>query len=611
MRQRSLRLSRPDERGQILVLAVLMMFGLIAIAGLAIDVSGAFLEERWERSVADSAALAGAQDLQTPDRTLPGNTDRARARQHAMDMLVMELKATGTPATDVTSACLLVPGCTLPGTPYVVSIHAGVEGTLPIPTCVSDCDARRAVQVNVSRCTLQIDGSCTPNFQLTFSRIFPAFRTWNVSTASVAGIVHARQVGVVTLRPPKPRNNGGDANENDLVVDGNNTRVIVGDSDVITNTNVSCSGTNAEIDLDVAQGFAIYYYDPYRLWDGSSGTSSGLCANPPPGIPITSPVDDPGYAYPSRPTDAAHIYNKGPNSDPDNQAKGTDPSHPGYDPTYSSRCLAQQALVPAAYRTLKVVGGVTIPDQRVNDSTQVTAVCLRPGVYNYKIDVSGRDPSTNNPYVFLLEPGVYFADYGINIDSTLIGGYVGARPGVPSPGVAVVLGESNNPNGTPGQMITSSGTSVLSLNFGDRYCPAPLTDPCPSGASWASPASGIGGPVQTLDASGSAIPITVLVQHDPNCTVANYDPVACNENQNQTLKLTGGGNIFLAGVQYAPTDNVVLKGNANQGAEVGAMWAWTLKFTGGTVYRIQASNPQMIGNLRLVRACSPTEPCNP
>lgn len=593
--------SRPNEQGQILVLAVLMMFALIAIAGLAIDVSGAFLEERWERSVADSASLAGAQDLQTPDRTLPGNTDRSRARQHAMDILVIELKATSTPATDVASPCLQVPGCALPGTPYVVSIHAGVEGTLPIPTCVSDCDARRAVQVNVSRCTLQ-GGTCVPNFQLTFSRVFPAFRSWNVSTASVAGIVHARQVGVVTLRPPKPRNNGGDANENDLVVDGNNTRVIVGDSDVITNTNVSCSGTNAEIDLDVAQGFAIYYFDPYRLWDGSSGTSSGLCSNPPPGIPITSAVDDPGYAYPSRPTDAAHIYSKGPNSDPNNQAKGTDPLHAGYDPNYSTRCAAQQSSVPAAYRELKT-------SQRVNDSTQVTAVCLRPGIYNYKIEA--KDPASGNPDVFLLEPGVYFLDYGADVSSTLIGGYVGARPGVPSPGVAVVLGESNSPNGNPGQMITSSATSVLALNFGDRYCPVPATDPCPLGASWASPAIGVGGPVQTLDASGAPIPITVMVQHDPTCTVVNYDPVACNENQNQTLKLTGGGNIFLAGVQYAPTDNVVLKGNASQGAEVGAMWAWTLKFTGGTVYRIQASNPQMIGNLRLVRACSPTEPCNP
>jgi hypothetical protein len=77
------------------------------------------------------------------------------------------------------------------------------------------------------------------------------------------------------------------------------------------------------------------------------------------------------------------------------------------------------------------------------------------------------------------------------------------------------------------------------------------------------------------------------------------------------LKLTGGGNIFLAGIQYAPTDNVVLKGGSSQGAEVGAMWTWTLQFTGGTVYRIQASNPQMIGNLRLVRGCSPTEICNP
>jgi putative Flp pilus-assembly TadE/G-like protein len=596
MRSRIARTNHIAERGQILVIAVLMMLALIAIAGLAIDVSGAFLEQRWERSVADSAALAGAQDLQKPDRQLPTPDDRVRARRHAMDMLVRQLNATSTPSTDVTSTCLRVPGCSLPGTPYTVSIHAGVEATLPIPTCVSDCDSRRAVQVNVSRCTVQ-GAACVPNFQLTFSRIFPAFRTWNVSTASVAGIVHARQVGVVTLRPPKPRSNGTDANEKDLVIDGNNTKVIVGDADVITNTNVLCSGTNAELDLEDDLGFAVYYYDPYRQWDGSTGTSSGLCLNPPPGVPITSAVDDPGYTYPSRPADPAHIYNKGPNSDPDAQAKGTDPAHAGYDPNYATRCATEQGTVPPAYRELKT-------NRRVNDSAQVTTVCLRPGVYNYKLDV--KDPSSGNPNVFLLETGVYFFDYGANIDSTLIGGYLGG-----SPGVAVVLGESNTPNGSPGQFITSSTTSTLALNFGDKYCPVPATDPCPTGASWASPAVGISGPVQTLDASGTAIPITVLVQHDPGCTVVDYDPTACDENQNQTLKLTGGGNIFLAGVQYAPTDNVVLKGNASQGAEVGAMWSWTLQFTGGTVYKIQASNPQMIGNLRLVRACSPTEPCNP
>jgi hypothetical protein len=589
-------LAARDERGQILVLAVLMLFVLIGIAGMAIDISGAFLEQRLERSVADSASLAGAQDLQKADRQLPDNTDRLRARGHAMDVLVTSLRATSTPATDVSSPCLQVVGCSLPGTPYVVSIHAGVEGALPPPTCLSDCDARRAVQVRISRCTLQ-GGTCAPNYALTFSRVFPGFSTWNVSAASVAGVVHARQVGVVTLRPPHPRNNGTDANENDLSIDGNNTKVIVGDADVITNTNLLCSGTGAELDLDSSLGFAVYHHDTYRQWDGSTGSSSGLCFDPPPGIQITSPVNDPGYAFPSRPTDPRFIYAEGPNSDPNNQAKGTDPGHPNFDSAYATRCLAQQALVPAAYRELKT-------NLRMNDSTNVTAVCLRPGIYRYKVDA--KDPSSGNPSVFLLEPGVYFFDYGVNIDSTLIGGYVAGQQGV-----ALVLGESNNPNGTPGQMITSSGTSVLALNFGNRYCPLPATDPCPTGASWASPAIGLNGAVQTLDASGTPIPITVLVTPDPNCPVIGYDSTVCNENQNKTLKLTGGGNIFLAGVQYAPTDNVEMKGNASQGAEVGAMWAWTLKFTGGSVYRIQASNPQMIGNLRLVRACSPTEICNP
>jgi len=86
MRRKALQL--PDsEAGQVLPLAALMMVVLIAIVGLAIDVSQAFTEQRWERSVTDSASLAGGQDLQRPGRLLPTGPERVTARATAMQVL--------------------------------------------------------------------------------------------------------------------------------------------------------------------------------------------------------------------------------------------------------------------------------------------------------------------------------------------------------------------------------------------------------------------------------------------------------------------------------------------------------------------------------------------
>ena len=95
-------------RGQILVLAALLMVLLIGFTGLAIDVSAAYMADRWQRAVADAAALAGGQDLQKPgSRELPGTTEYQAARQHAMEVLGRQLGAT-TPYPLVTagSPCL-------------------------------------------------------------------------------------------------------------------------------------------------------------------------------------------------------------------------------------------------------------------------------------------------------------------------------------------------------------------------------------------------------------------------------------------------------------------------------------------------------------------------
>ena len=71
-----------SAKGQILVITGLMLAVLIGFTALAIDVGMGLLAERWQRSVADAAALAGAQSLQVPDsRALPGAAEQDEAQR--------------------------------------------------------------------------------------------------------------------------------------------------------------------------------------------------------------------------------------------------------------------------------------------------------------------------------------------------------------------------------------------------------------------------------------------------------------------------------------------------------------------------------------------------
>ena len=54
---------RTDERGQALIVAVLLLVGLLVAVGLALDSGVAFLERRRMQNAADAAVLAGAREL--------------------------------------------------------------------------------------------------------------------------------------------------------------------------------------------------------------------------------------------------------------------------------------------------------------------------------------------------------------------------------------------------------------------------------------------------------------------------------------------------------------------------------------------------------------------
>jgi hypothetical protein len=544
------------ETGQILVMVAVMMVVLVGMTALAIDVSHAYLTERWERSVADEAALAGAQSLQKPGtRELPGPAEYTHAREQAVRVLETQLGGSISGGS-----CFVAAGCGVAGTPYFVSVQT------PSPSCV-DCVPGRAIQVSIWQ----------PEFGLTFGRIFGELN-WTVRSTSVAGMVLAPQYGIVTLRPSSLRPNDTDENYDDLVVTGG-SKVVVKNADIATNSNATCSGSLSEIDIETALGFGLHHFGSGPAWV----SPPGACLDPPPGYQVTSLIQDPEYAIPERKS-GTPVYNT------KEEAMGTVATGPHHDPDYSERCADQQALVPNRYLERKTF-------QRINDETRVTAHCYRPGVYRFRVD------SMTDQHAILLEPGVYYLDYGARVGSSLIGGYVAGEPGV-----AIVLKEARNQAGDPGQFTTNSSTSLLALNFGDAYCPGAT---CPSG-SWALPAAGPDGPVQTPPPHPTLL--TMLVVPDPTCEVVYPAPAPpnCKENFNQTLTLTGGGNIYLAGVQYAPSDNATLTGGSGQQSDVGAFWAWTLEFKGGSTFNLTSSKPQSTGVLRIDPACSPNVPtCNP
>jgi hypothetical protein len=564
---------RRDQRGQVLVLTVLMLVSLIGIIGLAVDVSSAFSTQRFERSITDAASLAGAQDLQLArTRRDPTATDKAKARHDAMQVIVDHLGASSVPDTTCALgfdgptgctagtglACLTPVGCSLPGTAYWASIRT------PSPTCI-DCSGRPELAVQVS--------VWNPSFGLSFARLLGQSQ-WKVVAASVAAVEHARAYGVISLRPPDPRCVppaclAGDKNEDDFKIGGGSILNITGD--VGTNTNIVYAGTDSLINLtspdcDPNCDYKGFHYDAYQApsWVGS----------PPQAVQIQAVIKDPGYQFPLR-TGAPPAYS--------DKAAALDPD--------STHCASEQAKVPLQYKIQQGAG----PSIQLLPSSQV--FCFRPGIYNFNLSNSHRTDA------YLLEPGVYWFDYGLDNSSTIVGGYEGGQPGV-----ALVFYESPNLcPASPQCALTGQTSDLIALNFGSQYL-----DPSGVRATAAMDFETPQVPVQT--SGDSPVLMSLLVARDPFCVVPTSvpasEPSTCIDSKNITLQLPGGCSVFIAGVQYAPSDNVNVKGNCATNGTIGELISWTVKYASSSL-NLESAVVEKAGVLRLDRACSPGEICNP
>lgn len=525
---------RQAADGQVLPLFALFIVVLLLMAALAIDVSSALSARRFYRSVADAAALAGAQDLQQGTTRAVGTLERTNARTHALQQLA-SLLGGSTSACDPTSAPTV--SCSVNN--FDVSV------TTPSPTCV-DCDPSRAVEVTVRN----------PNFGLSFARL-AGFDTWSVASTSVAGLTFGKSYTIVTLRPPQPNGSSGTYDVRDLRLDGG-TRVIVTNGDVGTNSNMEYGGTNSLLDL--TDGYSMYYFDPYNGPEWSTPAD-------PPGQKLTAMIPDPGYVIPPKPT-----------------AAGAQ----DLDEAVGSRCqaIAASLLADMGYGPyIPAVAG--LPDMSSID-------CYLPGLYP---DVhAGNSISVGNGDLAILEPGLYWFEGDLDAQGSVIGGYTPS-----SPGVALVFEEGTTKfkNRTSGG---STAPSAIALNAGSRFGSS-------GGAEADAARDQAGNPIVTNTIP--AIKMTLIVTRDGSCPVVDPYPAGCDTtNKNFTVDLAGNSTLYLAGVQFMPTDNATINSSGAFGY-VGQIWAWTLHYSGGTFLNQEGSQGSGTGVLRLDAACTtPSTPCN-
>jgi Flp pilus assembly protein TadG len=389
-----------------------------------------------------------------------------------------------------------------------------------------------------------------PNYSLSFAHAL-GFGAFRIASTAVAGLQFNHSYAIVTLRPPSSAAISG---VRDIEV-GSNVHVVVSTGDVATNANMIYGGSTALMVLD--PGYNMFYYDP----------SNGPFWSSPPDPPATKILDlvpDPIYPIPLR--TGAPIGS-----------------------VDSAGCAAIASAVqsnPNYAPAVPMAGGVP-------DMTKIT--CYTKGTFAAEVKI-------DNGSLGIFEPGLYFFDGGLNAQGSVIGGYTPS-----SEGVAFVFPETQ---GTMFKNRTGGGgsslTQIVSLNAGTRYLN-------PGGIEATAARNFTGGFVQTNSASPKLM--TIIVPPDANCPVIYPMVASCTnveENKNIAIDLSGGSGVYLAGVQYAPSDNISVAGNSTAGGYIGQIWAWTLKYVGNSVINQEGDSNQGPGTLRLDAACTaPGTPCIP
>ena len=577
--------SHAGERGQVIVLFAFSLVALLLIGALVLDVARVYSVQRYQRSVADAAALAGAQDLQdvvggVVQRSV-SDGDYVTARQDALNLLVRELGGTASlvtaqgncspgTASSTTPQGTNIANCAILPTPYVVAI------TTPYPPASY---GDRAVKVTISQ----------PGFTLTFGNLVCVLPgsgcsagapVWNPTVASVAENGPKPQYALMTLQPGGNFCSGG-GNPIDLRVSGSGTdgTILTVQGDVGTNT-TACTSPNTGIkpsQIRLANG---YYIDTYQALPTTPSQYWYQSQQPPDvtwlpvGHKINSLIKDPNYTPP------ASYYSTDVGAYPTCSTTGTDPNY--------------------------------LPASLVTATPGVSWTCYKPGYYSSAFSATGGGVGDTRGYY--LEPGAYYFDNGLSVGGHdfLAGGlrspplHSSPSPTSPYEGVVLVFPESSASR----NFSTQSGSTVL-LNVGDVTLDSTgttvIADPASSGHA-----------LPAYDSAGNEIDtpqgwvLTVMVIRDETCFAADHTPVVppCSTSGNQVVKLTGNPNLEIAGVVYGPSDNMAITSNGtSQIGGDGQIVSYTISYGGGADLNQTYPGAPENNVLRIATVCSPGAPC--
>jgi energy-converting hydrogenase Eha subunit B len=305
------------------------------------------------------------------------------------------------------------------------------------------------------------------------------------------------------------------------------------------------------------EGYGMYYFDPYNGPEWTPPTPAD-----PVGKKISKMIKDPGYVIPTQPGTGGSVAAESVGSPCATAAAGLLAS-----PTYGKYIPADK-VTPTA----PDMGNIT---------------CLLPG-YFATDPLSG---SLKSDVVILLKDatghGLFYFGAGLSMQSSLIGGFVGNEAGV-----AVVIPKDKELN------VNTNGSSrptALMLNAGTRQ----------TGGAEASPALDFNGnPIVTN--TNPAIKMTLMVTRDTNCVVPGGLPTLCDDTKNDAIKIAGQSDIYLAGVQFMPSDQTSINSSAATGY-IGQIWTWTIKYDGGVTLTQEGAGAEGPGHIRIDTACSPGE----
>jgi hypothetical protein len=415
----------------------------------------------------------------------------------------------------------------------------------PALACGSACSPQRSIEVSVRE----------PAHPTAFARLFGQ-TTWDIHRASVAGLEFGKQYAIVTLRPPQPLGSSSGFDVRDFGIAGG-TQVHIAKGDVGTNANMIYGGSGSKLYLDA--GYSMFYYDPFGGPDWTPPTPPD-----PEGKKIGAMITDPGYVIPIAPATAGSIAPEGAGS--------------------ACNTAAATLLASTSY-------GQFIPRTAPTTPNMASITCLLPGNFTANPIKGSLGGDTTILLTDTLNHGLFYFGDGLTVQTTLIGGYT-----PDAPGVAVVIPQNKELN------VNSNGSGslpfALSLNAGSKLGNT-------AGHEATAALDFNGNPIVTTGTR--PLKMSLMVTRDPNCTVSTPYPVGCDDSHNDAIKVTGKSVLYLAGVQFMPTDNSSINSSSSTGF-VGQVWAWTLKYDGGVSVTQEGSNSTGPGNMRIQTPCSPGEP---